>query len=718
MKSYHERDFATACQELALRAKPAILAYPISLFCIILLGPYFRSHPKVSGTLTICILVATVVRWRHCNRILAITGPVSPRLKRQFDVMAIVSALGWGLLGVYAAAFASSNDLILLYLATVTMGAGAISSMATDSRLYRGYVYCLAIPNALYFLIRGDFQSSTVGIMGLVLATVASYLNWTLCRSYWTNLRLNRERVEEITSARERLEMVVSGSNLGTFDWRLDTRQFFLDRKAPESLGFPPERFDPLEGNGYELLEPEDAVAVRQQLVRLLKCPDRETYEVEVRLRAQDGHFRWFNFRGRVVQHDLAGRAERVAGTYQDITQRKQSELRLAELQQRVEQAEKLKTLGVLAGGVAHDFNNLLTAFVGNIELARLEIDETSGAQELLDEARRAALNASELCNQLLAYAGRARCRVEQFDLNSLVREMTHLLQVSVGKEHEFLVDLNDQLPQVRADKGQIRQVILNLMTNAAESMEEQTGTITLKTDTVDAAQLKSIHPDLKAGEYVRLTVRDEGCGMSTEVLTKMFDPFFTTKFTGRGLGLASVLGIARGHEGKIFAESEIGEGTEVHLLLPACPQRQTVPTVQGQPEEYRAALMRVLVVDDEASVRGLLKKLLSRLGHTVLEASDGVEALERLSGTEVDLVILDMIMPRKDGFATLTEIRESWPELPVLLSSGYSEEAVLNKAKEQVQGFLKKPYDLEQLMRALQALHRGESFLVHSSPL
>ena len=644
--------------------------------------------------------------------------------------MAIASALGWGLLGVYTAAFATPNDLILLYLATVTMGAGAVASMATDSRLYRAYVYCLAIPNAGYFLIRGDFQSSTVGILGLVLATVASYLNWTLCRSYWTNLRVNRERVEEVTSARERLEMVVSGSNLGTFYWRLDTRQFFLDRKAPESLGLPLEQFDPLEGNGYELLEPEEAVAVRQQLVRLLKCPDRETYEVEVRLKAQDGHFRWFNFRGRVVQHDLAGRAERVAGTYQDVTQRKQSEARLAELQQRVEQAEKLKTLGVLAGGVAHDFNNLLTAFIGNIELARLEIDETSGAQELLDEARRSALDASELCNQLLAYAGRARCRVEQFDLNSLVREMAHLLQVSVGKEHEYLVALAEELPQVRADKSQLRQVILNLMTNAAESMEGQTGNITLRTDTVDATELESTRPELKPGEYVRLTVRDEGCGMGPEVMEKMFDPFFTTKFTGRGLGLASVLGIARGHEGDIFAESEIGKGTVVHLLLPACRQRLMEPSVRGQREGFSMPSMRVLVVDDESSVRGLVKKLLTRQGHTVFEAADGVEALEMLSDTEVDLVVLDMIMPRKDGYATLTALRKSWPDLPVLLSSGYSEEAVLNKAKEQVQGFLKKPYDLEQLLQTLHALQVGDrvadsmnvseprSLLVQSSPL
>lgn len=713
MKEYHERDFATACQELALRAKPAILSYPISLFCLILLGPYFRSHLGVSGTIALLILIATAVRWRHCNVILGLTGPVPHRRKWEFDAMAIATALGWGLLGVYTAAFATPNDLLLIYLATVTMGAGAVASMATDSRLYRWYVYSLAIPNAVYFLIRRDFQSSTVGILGLVLASVASYLNWTLCRSYWTNLRVNRERVEEITSARERLEMVVSGSNLGTFDWRLDTRQFFLDRKAPESLGLPPEQFDPLEGNGYELLEPEEAVAVRQQLVRLLKCPDRETYEVEVRLRAQDGHFRWFNFRGRVVQQDLAGRAERVAGTYQDITQRKQSEARLAELQQRVEQAEKLKTLGVLAGGVAHDFNNLLTAFIGNIELARLEIDEASGAQELLDEARRSALDASELCNQLLAYAGRARCRVEQFDFNSLVREMAHLLQVSVGKDHEFLMILADDLPDVRGDKSQLRQVILNLMTNAAESMEGQMGTITLRTDAVDAAEFKSTHPELKPGEYVRLTVRDEGCGMNPEVLEKMFDPFFTTKFTGRGLGLASVLGIARGHEGEIFAESDLGKGTQVHLLLPGCRQRQTEASGQTPSGGSQLTSMRVLVVDDEASVRGLLKKLLSRQGHTVLGAADGVEAIEMLSDTEVDLVILDMIMPRKDGYATLTELRGGWPDLPVLLSSGYSEETVLNKAKEQVQGFLKKPYDLEQLTQTLQALQRGERLLI-----
>ena len=412
------------------------------------------------------------------------------------------------------------------------------------------------------------------------------------------------------------------------------------------------------------------------------------------------------------MQKDLSGRSQRVAGTYQDITQQKVAQTQMEQLQRQIEESEKLKTLGVLAGGVAHDFNNLLTAFVANIELARMGIEESDEAQGFLEEAKNSALSAAELCNQLLAYAGKGKYEIVPFSLNQAVGELAHLLQVSAGKNHTLKLELAEKLPHVEGDLSQIRQIILNLLTNAAESMGEKSGTIHIETSVLNATEIEELHPDLPSDDYVHLVVRDEGCGMSTEVLEKMFDPFFTTKFTGRGLGLASVLGIAKNHGGKIYAESEVEAGTAFHVLLPVCksvpvPMENKVP--EERPDE-RDRPLTVLLVDDEVSVRIVVKNLIEQAGHKAIAVGSGEQALEMLAGERdsIDMVLLDIIMPGMDGYATLTEIRNSWPDLPVVLSSGYSEDNVFERAKGQTQGFLKKPYSRAQLLETVESTVKG----------
>ena len=536
----------------------------------------------------------------------------------------------------------------------------------------------------------------------MVVGFLATAMGYAANRNYWQNLERNRHQMEELASARERLEMVVSGSNLGTFDWLPCVHEIHFDAKMAEVLGRPPEKFEPYCGSPMDLVYPDDLELMRSELVSVLKSTDDLVHEIEVRFQAVGHEFRWFVFRGRVVQRDRSARATRIAGTYEHITAQKEAEQALEVMKSRVAQAEKLQTLGVLAGGVAHDFNNLLMAIYGNLELVELDIPREGEAAESLSCAKTAALDAASLCDQLLAYAGKGKFSIQKFNLSELVREMAHLLQVTIGRNNSLTLELEDEAPLVEGDISQLRQVVMNLITNASESMEACSGgTITLRTYLAPESEFASPDPELLTGDFICLEVVDQGCGMNEETLRRIFDPFFTTKFTGRGLGLASALGIARAHHGELRVESAPGEGTVFRLYLPTT---ETLEMIEENGIELRRPIspIKILVVDDEASVRRISQSILSKVGHEVLLAKDGLDALEQLGAhpSEVALVLLDLTMPRKDGYQTLLEIRQKWPTLPVVLSSGYSADEVMQKAQAKVQGFLKKPFTKEQLLQ------------------
>lgn len=715
MTGTDDRDLSAAFRELATRCRPALFSYPVAMLGLLAFSRQMRENLAESLEMLLFFLAFLVVRYRDCTRLIKVRGPYSSGDRLRFSLYALVNGTVWSFYAGYLNLVYDQKTGTLVLLCSVAFGAGAVSSMAPNFRLYLLYFLTLGVPS---LIVLGVFHSPSFEFFAgfyLALAGVAVYMSWTMYRSYWSQLTGNRISMEEVASARERLEMVVSGSNLGAFDWRLDSREFYMDSKGPEALGYPPEAFDPWRGELEELLEIEDLPEVRHRIVEILQNTDSQIFTLDLKIKALEGHPRWFSFRGRVVERSLNGKALRVAGTYEDITREKETSDQMQDLRQRVEQAEKLKTLGVLAGGVAHDFNNLLTAFVGNLELALLELPEDSPANEFLEEARHSALSASELCNQLLAYAGKAEFHIETFSLNSLVTDMVHLLQVSIGKNHSLQLSLDERAPKVQGDPSQIRQVLLNLLTNAAESMADKSGTIQVTTSTISAVEIACAHPELKPGPYICLSVVDQGAGMSQELQDKIFDPFFTTKFTGRGLGLASVQGIIRGHDGKITVQSNLGVGTMFRVYLPVTDVAEGCPVVTKSQQPQDESGLNILVVDDETPVRTVLNGLLAQAGHEVLLAQDGISALEQLVKNDghVDLVILDLVMPRKDGYETLSELRSCWPTIPVILSSGFSESSVKEKALSQAQGFLKKPFRREQLFSELQkALHRssGES--------
>jgi len=403
---------------------------------------------------------------------------------------------------------------------------------------------------------------------------------------------------------------------------------------------------------------------------------------------------------------DREGRGVGVLGTYEDITKRKRDEEERRNLEAQVQQAQKLESLGVLAGGIAHDFNNLLTGILGNADLALMALSPVSPARENVQAIENAARRAAELCRQMLAYSGRGRFVVEPVDVSEVVREMAHLLEVSISKKAALKYHFAASLPAVEADATQIRQIVMNLITNASEAIGERSGVITIATGAMecDPEYLKSSYLDEQRpeGRYVYLEVSDTGCGMDEETQARIFDPFFTTKFTGRGLGLAAVLGIVRGHDGAIKVYSEPGRGTTFKVLFPA--RDRAVKPIDDKPgarDDWRGN-GTILLVDDEETVRSVGKSMLERAGFRVLIAEDGRQALDvfRQRCGEIDCVVLDLTMPHMDGEETFRELRRVRGDVRVVLSSGYNEQDVVHRfAGKDLAGFVQKPYQHETLI-------------------
>lgn len=395
--------------------------------------------------------------------------------------------------------------------------------------------------------------------------------------------------------------------------------------------------------------------------------------------------------------HDEDGRLLGFTAMVLDQTERRQSEeaLRLA---------QKLESLGVLAGGIAHDFNNLLTAILGHVDLALGKTDSAHPATTHLNQIDATARRAAELSRQMLAYSGRGPFHVSTIDLNRQVREMAGLLSVSVAKKVALKVDLQDPLPSVKADAAQFQQVILNLVTNASEAIGDRGGHVWVRTRAVvlDAEALASEFPGqvLEPGAFVRLEVADDGCGMDAETIGRIFDPFFTTKFTGRGLGLSAMLGIVRGHRAGIHVDSRPGQGTTFVLIFPA-EEKAPSEDVPTTPPAAHSLSGRVLVVDDEEIVRDLAAMALESLGLEVLLARDGLEAVAsvELHGHHLDLLLMDLTMPRMDGGEAFRIIRALHPRLPVILTSGYTEaESLRGMDGLQPEAFLQKPFRVPDL--------------------
>ena len=473
--------------------------------------------------------------------------------------------------------------------------------------------------------------------------------------------------------------------------------------------GYPPADF--IEGRVFmrDLLHPDDLLIARS--TTRAAAANRQPIEFAYRIRTRNGTEKWILTRGRVRGVDARG-FPLFEGLAIDITDQKNAETNRLALERKLLETQKLESLGLLAGGIAHDFNNLLTAILGQANLARLTLaDEPAMAEISLKEIEAASVRAAELCAQLLAYAGKGRFTVEPNDLNYLINGLRSLLRVSVGKHAALQFHLNPELPAVMADATQLRQIVMNLVINATEAIGERGGAIHVTTGvcSADAAALARAvaSPDHPPGNYVFLEVRDDGPGMTPEVLAKIFDPFFTTKFTGRGLGLAAVLGIVRGHRGALQVESTPEIGTMFRLLLPPISAAAMRPAVATPALPLNSAA-RVLVVDDDDTVRPLVAAMLRSCGCNPEEVSDGYAALTafRAAPDHYDLVVLDLLMPGMSGEDTLVELRRVRADVRVLIISGYNEGGILTRrAGGGPLAYLAKPFTRDDLGTAVRSL-------------
>ena len=431
---------------------------------------------------------------------------------------------------------------------------------------------------------------------------------------------------------------------------------------------------------------------------------DPRPLDIEYRMLARDGRTVWVhNTASPIIT--VPGQTPFSIGIMFDITARKQAEEEKTQFDAKLQQTQKLESLGMLAGGIAHDFNNLLTSILGYADLALLELPPRSPALPLIGEAVNGARRAAELTAQMLAYSGKGRFVVEQLDISRLIDDITRLLEISISKKCVLKYNLLPNLPSISADATQIRQVIMNLVINASEAIGDRSGVIMLTTGAMycDSAYLSETYLDenLPEGLYVYLEVADNGAGMSEETRARVFEPFFTTKFTGRGLGLAAVLGIVRGHHGALKIYSEQGVGSTFKALFPATD----LPASMAESPEAQALEWRgggvVLVVDDEETARGLAVHMLERMGFEVLAAADGREGVEifRANKANIRLVLLDMTMPHMDGEETFRELRRIRIDVRVVLTSGYNEQTATSRfAGKGLAAFIQKPYRFEEL--------------------
>ena len=398
-----------------------------------------------------------------------------------------------------------------------------------------------------------------------------------------------------------------------------------------------------------------------------------------------------------------------------EIAERERLDAERRDVKARIRHSQKLESLGVLAGAVAHDYNNFLTGILGNAGMVLRKLPADSGCRSMVEEIEKAAQHAAALSNQMLAYTGRTATVSLAFDLRSLIEEMAPLLRISVSKKAALRLELADHLPSVEGDPSQIRQVIMNLTTNASDALGSGTGYISLAAGILEAdrAYLADVDAgaDLPEGPYVYLEVSDTGCGIDQVNQADLYNPTFTTKGPGRGLGLAVVQGIVRDHGGGIKLDTVPGRGTTFKILLTASDQAFVRQAAEPVGEERWEARGTILVVDDEEIVREVASNILEDCGYDVLIAEDGRKALEVFSRHAEDIVavLLDLTMPELDGAETFLKLRRMRPDIRVVLSSGFdNNDSMIDRfMNEEAVSFLQKPYRPVQLVERIRAVTR-----------
>ncbi len=515
----------------------------------------------------------------------------------------------------------------------------------------------------------------------------------------------------KIHESETKIKHIIDHSTNLFYSHNTDHEITYLSPQVKQILGYEPEEAkikwtelltdNPINVNGIE---------ITNQAIRTGET--QKPYELE--LRHKSGKSVWVEVREAPVLEE--GKTVGIVGALTEITAQKYEREERQKLEAKMQHAQKLESLGVLAGGIAHDFNNLLMAILGNADLALHNLSSVSPAHENIQEIITASRRAAELCNQMLAYSGKGQFLVKELNISEVVKEMSHILEVSISKKAVLRYNFGDLVPRIEADATQIRQIIMNLITNASEAIGDRSGVICITTGAMECSrnyldQYEDFYfgENLSEGIYTYIEVADTGCGMTEKVKKKIFDPFFTTKFTGRGLGMAAVLGIVRGHKGAVRVYSEEGQGTTIKILFPIIDHTKD-PYIEN---EEKLTTWRghgtILLVDDEETVRAVARKMLEALNFNVITASDGREAVERYKEKHdtIAAVILDYTMPHMDGETCFRELRQMDKDVKVIISSGYTSQEIKERfAGKGLLGCIQKPYQINDLRQKLEFLN------------
>lgn len=510
-----------------------------------------------------------------------------------------------------------------------------------------------------------------------------------------------KQAEEKLRESKKRLVNAQRIARLGDYVWNIPSGEFTWSEALYDLLHYDKSEVFDLAKIQSQVHHPDDLERISQWTKSCIRSNRNELVPLESRVFRSDGETRLVRNTGIIQRKD--GKPFRVLGTIQDITEYKQAEENLHQLQ-------KSESLSCMAGAIAHNFNNMLQAIMGNLEILALDVLQPEQVAPCLNHAVTASRKAAELSTLMLTFLGQSTGRQLLLNLPELVQQSLPMLQAAIPRQIELKTNLNSTVPAILGDVDQIRQVLMNLLTNAWESIGEQPGFVYLSVSNTLPADIPGSHRfpvDWRPAHasYVCLEVRDTGPEIAMEHMGKLFDPFFSTKFTGRGMGLAVVLGVVKSHGGCVSVQSIPNRGNTFRICFPASEIEIAQPS--GSPRQAMEGRWNggILLVEDEAMVREVTRKMLASIGFTVLTAEDGVEALEvfKQHQDDIRLVLCDVSMPRKDGWQTLIELRRIKPAIPVILASGRDENQVMRENQpEQPQTFLHKPFQLQELRNAV----------------
>ncbi len=500
-------------------------------------------------------------------------------------------------------------------------------------------------------------------------------------------------REKKILESEKRFDLAMQFANDGLYDWNLKTNEIFYSPGWKRMLGYEDNEIKNEFSEWERLTNPEHVEASWLMLKEVI-AGKRDRFEKELQMRHKNGQ--WVDILSRAnIVFDENGEAIRVVGTHVDITDRKKMEVELA-------QSHKMEAIGTLAGGIAHDFNNILAAILGYADMAKDDTPDHSPAKYQIEQVLKAGNRAKDLVKHILSFSRKEARERSTVQIYLLAKEALKLLRASIPTTIEIRENIDSQCGNILAEPTQIHQVLMNLCTNAAQSMDETGGVLEVG---LFSAQLSADdlvnEPNMKSGHYVRLIVKDSGTGIDQNIIDRIFDPYFTTKDVGKGsgMGLAVVIGIVKSHDGMVTVDSKLGEGTTFNVYLPIVEEQ-----VKEEIEDAGPLLMgkeKILIVDDEETMVDMTKQRVERLGYQVTTKTSSIEALElfRSQPDAFDLVITDQTMPKLTGEQLAKELMDIRPNIPIILCTGYSSKVDAEKANLiGISAFIMKPVDKKEL--------------------